>query len=102
MQPAKAASGSGDVFGTSLILYTAMSNPPHGAGPAREPPGLRHPTNGKTIYHRPLNRTRTAELSRSSFAYLFSEMVSYAQRRVPDVTDLEQQWVSPFGGEGEG
>ncbi|CAK7234741.1 Trafficking protein particle complex subunit 31 [Sporothrix curviconia] len=53
--------------------------------------GLRYPTNGKTIYHRPLNRTRTAELSQSAFAYLFSEMVGYAQRRVTGIQDLEKR-----------
>ncbi|KAF2396865.1 trafficking protein particle complex subunit 5 [Trichodelitschia bisporula] len=54
-------------------------------------PGLRYPTNKKTIYDRNLNRTRTAELSRASFAYLFVEMISYAQRRVTGVADLEKR-----------
>lgn len=60
---------------------------------ALPPPGsgLRYPTSGKTIYHRPLNRSRTSELSQSSFAYLFSEMVSYAQRRVTGIQDLEKR-----------
>ena len=49
------------------------------------------PTNGKTIYHRPLNRTKTAELSQASFAYLFGEMVTYAQRRVKGIQELEQR-----------
>ena len=53
--------------------------------------GLRYPTNGKTIYHRPLNRSKTSELSQASFAYLFSEMVSYAQRRVTGIQDLEKR-----------
>lgn len=53
--------------------------------------GLRYPTSGKTIYSRTLNRTRTAELSQASFAYLFSEMVNYAQRRVKDIQDLEKR-----------
>ncbi|KUI57295.1 Transport protein particle subunit trs31 [Cytospora mali] len=53
--------------------------------------GLRYPTNGKTIYHRTLNRTRTSELSQASFAYLFAEMVSYAQRRVTGIQDLEKR-----------
>ncbi|TDZ40096.1 Transport protein particle subunit trs31 [Colletotrichum sidae] len=59
--------------------------------PGKETPGLRYPSNGKTIYHRPLNRTKTAELSQSSFAYLFSEMISYAQRNVKDISELEQR-----------
>lgn len=54
--------------------------------------GLRYPSNmTKTIYQRPLNRTRTAELSQASFAYLFSEMVVYAQKRVTGIADLEKR-----------
>jgi hypothetical protein len=64
-----------------------------GGKPQDRQSGLRYPTNGKTIYHRPLNRTKTAELSQSSFAYLFSEMVSYAQRRVTGIQDLEKRFV---------
>ncbi|KAF4627405.1 hypothetical protein G7Y89_g10746 [Cudoniella acicularis] len=54
-------------------------------------PGLRYPSSGKTIYHRPLNRSRTQELSQASFAYLFGEMVSYAQKRVTGIQDLEKR-----------
>ena len=54
-------------------------------------PGLRYPSSSKTIYHRPLNRSRTQELSQASFAYLFGEMVSYAQRRVTGIQDLEKR-----------
>ncbi|KAK4230392.1 transporter particle component [Podospora fimiseda] len=53
--------------------------------------GLRYPSNGKTIYHRPINRSKTTELSQASFAYLFSEMVSYAQRRVTGIQELEKR-----------
>ena len=56
---------------------------------------LRYPSNGKTIYHRPLARGRTSELSQASFAYLFSEMVSYAQKRVTGISDLENRSVPP-------
>lgn len=63
--------------------------------PRGPPPGLRTPSNRKTIYDRNLNRTRTAELSRASFAYLFSEMVTYAQRRVTGIQDLEKRSVRP-------
>lgn len=55
------------------------------------PQGLRYPSSGKTIYHKPLNRSRTQELSQASFAYLFGEMVSYAQRRVTGIQDLEKR-----------
>lgn len=76
------------------------SIPTHKAAASKDalpPPGsgLRYPTSGKTIYHRPLNRSRTSELSQSSFAYLFSEMVSYAQRRVTGIQDLEKRYVPP-------
>lgn len=54
-------------------------------------PGLRVPSNRKTIYDRHLNRTRNAELSRASFAFLFGEMVTYAQRRVTGIQDLEKR-----------
>lgn len=65
------------------------ANQPHGQGAS--PPGLRYPSSGKTIYHRPLNRSRTQELSQASFAYLFGEMVSYAQKRVTGIQDLEKR-----------
>lgn len=61
---------------------------------SKEQTGLRYPSNGKTIYHRPLNRTKTAELSQSSFAYLFSEMVTYAQRRVTGIQELEKRYAT--------
>ncbi|PKS07249.1 hypothetical protein jhhlp_005851 [Lomentospora prolificans] len=68
-----------------------MSSLQTNKGPGKEQSGLRYPSNGKTIYHRPLNRTKTSELSQASFAYLFSEMVGYAQRRVRGIQDLEQR-----------
>ena len=61
----------------------------------RAPQQLRTPSNRKTIYDRNLNRTRTAELSRASFAYLFGEMVSYAQKRVTGIQDLERKYSLP-------
>lgn len=64
-----------------------------GKAGAKEGGGLRYPSNGKTIYHRPLNRSKTSELSKASFAYLFSEMVTYAQRRVTGIQDLEKRYV---------
>ena len=67
-----------------------MANLPPTA-PAGKESGLRYPTSGKSIYHRPLNRTKTAELSQASFAYLFGEMITYAQRRVKGIQELEQR-----------
>ncbi|QDS77092.1 hypothetical protein FKW77_000516 [Venturia effusa] len=57
----------------------------------QQTPGLRTPSNKKTIYDRNLNRTKNAELSRAAFAYLFVEMIGYAQRRVSGVADLEMR-----------
>lgn len=54
-------------------------------------PGLRYPSNRRSIYDRHLNRSRNAELSKASFAYLFNEMITYAQRRVTGITDLEKR-----------
>lgn len=66
--------------------------------PPQQHVGLRTPSNRKTIYDRHLNRTRTAELSRASFAYLFSEMVSYAQKKVTGIQDLERRYISSAQG----
>lgn len=53
--------------------------------------GLRYPSNKKSIYDRNLNRSKNAELSRAAFAYLFIEMIAYAQKGAKDVGDLEQR-----------
>ena len=45
----------------------------------------------RSIYDVPVNRRRNTELSRASFAYLFSEMITYAQRKVTGITDLEKR-----------
>jgi hypothetical protein len=58
-------------------------------------PGLRYPSTKKTIYDRNLNRTKNAELSRAAFAYLFIEMINYAQRQVKGITDLEKRSICP-------
>ena len=64
---------------------------PQANAPTGKSPGLRQPSNGKTIYHRALNKTKQAELSQASFAFLFSEMITYAQRRVKGIQELEQR-----------
>lgn len=68
-----------------------MSGSHPGTPPTGKDSGLRVPSNGKTIYHRPLNRTKAAEASQASFAFLFGEMVTYAQRRVKGIQELEQR-----------
>lgn len=66
------------------------TQPPQ-APAVRSSAGLRYPSNKKTIYDRNLNRSKNAELSRAAFAYLFVEMISYAQRRVTGIQDLERR-----------
>lgn len=45
------------------------------------------------IYDRNLNKTRIAEVSTSAFAFLFSEIVQYTQKRVSGVNDLERRYI---------
>ncbi|KAE8144951.1 NO signaling/Golgi transport ligand-binding domain-containing protein [Aspergillus avenaceus] len=85
----------------SAMLSISNTNPIPIANDKQQPPstqiqnlastGLRVPSNRKTIYDRHLNRTRNAELSRAGFAFLFAEMVTYAQRRVTGIQDLERR-----------
>ena len=63
------------------------------SGTPSQGPGLRYPSNKKSIYDRNLNRSKNAELSRAAFAYLFIEMIAYAQKGAKDVGDLEQRYA---------
>lgn len=107
-----------DVLSTAISSYRCnehctMSAPPQsfsdrtsGSGPQQlvqsrhptqnqnspSPSGLRLPSNKKTIYDRNLNRSRNAEIGRSTFAFLFMAMVSYAQNRVNGIQELEQRY----------
>ena len=76
-----------------LQQYSSPQATPHAQStkPQQQHTGFRTPSNRKTIYDRNLNRTRQAELSRASFAYLFAEMVTYAQKRVKGIQDLERK-----------
>lgn len=71
--------------------YTQGSRPSSSSNPSFAGAGLRVPTNRKTIYDRNLNRSRNAELSRASFAFLFMEMVTYAQKKIKSVSDFEKK-----------
>lgn len=53
--------------------------------------GTPRPNLRPNIYDRHLNKTRVAEVSASSFAYLFSEVVQYTQKRVSGINDLERR-----------
>ncbi|WWC61234.1 uncharacterized protein I303_103815 [Kwoniella dejecticola CBS 10117] len=46
------------------------------------------------ILDRPLNKTKAFEVALSSWAFMFSEIVSYSQSRVDSVTDLEKRLSS--------
>ncbi|GLB36571.1 putative TRAPP complex subunit trs31 [Lyophyllum shimeji] len=54
---------------------------------ASNKPGAPRPN----IYDRNLNKTRVAEVSASAFAFLFSEVVQYTQKRVSGINDLERR-----------
>ncbi|TDL28930.1 TRAPP I complex [Rickenella mellea] len=43
------------------------------------------------IYDRSLSKTRTSDVSLSAFAFLFSEIVQYTQKRVNGINDLERR-----------
>jgi len=43
------------------------------------------------IYDRNLNKTRSSEVSAAAFAFLFSEVVQYTQKRVTGIADLERR-----------
>ncbi|KIK04317.1 hypothetical protein K443DRAFT_648742 [Laccaria amethystina LaAM-08-1] len=47
--------------------------------------------NRPNIYDRNLNKTRGTEVSASAFAFLFSEVVQYTQKRVNGINDLERR-----------
>lgn len=50
-------------------------------------------TSRPSIYERPLNKTRNAEVSLSAFSFLFSEIIQYTQNRVEGIEDLERRLV---------
>lgn len=55
-------------------------------------------TNTKTraaIYDRNLNKTRASQVSLSAYAFLFSEIVQYTQKRVSGIGDLERRCKAP-------
>ncbi|KAI0044369.1 TRAPP I complex [Auriscalpium vulgare] len=53
--------------------------------------GAPKPLSRPNIYDRPLNKTRTTEVSASAFAFMFSEVVQYMQKRVSGINDLERR-----------
>ena len=80
--------GPGLISTASTPLPTQQQQQQRAPG---QTPGLRYPSNRKTIYDRNLSRSKNAELSRAAFAFLFVEMIGYAQRRVTGIADLEKR-----------
>ena len=72
--------------------YTRFSLP-SAPSTATAAAGSQKPSSRPNIYDRPLNKTRTAEVSASAFAFLFSETVQYMQKRVSGINDLERRYV---------
>ncbi|KAK6526825.1 TRAPP subunit trs31 [Arthrobotrys megalospora] len=77
-------------FRTASTASTATSPTPKYANLTAST-NLRYSLTRKSIYDRHLNRTKTSELSKSAFAFLFGEMVQYAQKKVYGVQDLEKK-----------
>lgn len=48
------------------------------------------------IYDRNLNKSRSTEVSAAAFAFLFSEVVQYTQKRVTGIADLERRFPRSF------
>jgi hypothetical protein len=71
--------------------YTRFSLP--SASIATAAAGTPKPSSRPNIYDRPLNKTRTAEVSASAFTFLFSEIVQYMQKRVSGIDDLERRYA---------
>lgn len=73
----------------SSTRFSLPSAPSINTALAASKPGIR-----PNIYDRNLNKTRAAEVSASAFAFLFSEVVQYTQKRVSGIADLERRSVS--------
>ncbi|CAG8529548.1 13907_t:CDS:2 [Ambispora leptoticha] len=54
-----------------------------------------HSSKRASIVDRNLNKTKATEVGLSAFAFLFSEMLQYAQKRVHGIQDLERKQI-PF------
>jgi hypothetical protein len=93
VQTASASSSAATIRPQPNVQLQAQGQHIAMSGNASQGPGLRYPSNKKSIYDRNLNRSKNAELSRAAFAYLFIEMIAYAQKGAKDVGDLEQRYA---------
>lgn len=64
--------------------------------------GGRQARQALNIVDRPLPKARpdVPTVSLSAFAFLFSEIISYAMDRAASVTELEERWAQPQRGRG--
>lgn len=76
--PGGAANPNAQVSGASSILSLGSTLSATGAGAY----------GGKTVYDKNLNR-RAADVSLSSFAFLFAETIQYLQKKSGGIQDLE-------------
>ncbi|KAG8999951.1 TRAPP subunit trs31 [Tulasnella sp. JGI-2019a] len=79
---------------SSVDIQSVSSAPPTTGGRSRlRPNSTLGPVNKRNtaIYDRNLNKTRLSEVGMSSWAFLFSEMVQYTQKRVSGIGDLERR-----------
>jgi len=75
---------------SSRISYATSSTPE----PIQQltPPPARLPRKQSiTAQDRPLNQSRGAEIALASWAFLFSEIIIYSQRRISGIVELEQK-----------
>ncbi|OBZ79876.1 Transport protein particle subunit trs31 [Grifola frondosa] len=72
--------------GSSSARFSVPSAPSINTAVSTPKPGLR-----PNIYDRSLNKTRASEVSAPAFAFLFSEIVQYTQKRVSGINDLERR-----------
>ena len=57
---------------------------------------LRRPTANQNIQDRPIAKTRGAEVSLTSWQFMFAEIITYTQKRVAGITDFEKKCVGVF------
>ena len=58
-----------------------------------KPPVDRGSKRLSVVQERPIGRTRGAEVSLSAWAFLFSEIIQYSQKRVTNLADFEKKCV---------
>lgn len=75
----------------SVLSSSSQSSTDHSTSTRFSLPNTQSKLNRPNIYDRNLNKTRTADVSGSAFAFLFSEIVQYTQKRVSGINDLERQ-----------